>query len=233
MPAVMIAEPSGTPLTPSPSRSVCASALAVSVGLVVLGLVVFGAVAAAQARRNQPPLQAATRALLDGRYDEVDQLTAQLDQRDPGVVALKARAAIARGRYADAEAALRPPALRAPASAAALELGLLLQMLGQSDATALLRGVATGASDLVLAGRALHALGAFDEANDVFRNAAARAPKDPAINTAWGELYLDGHQKAEALELFQMALEGDPKWTPALLGAARALVDDDPPQAVA
>jgi tetratricopeptide (TPR) repeat protein len=225
--------PSGSPSTPPPSRSVCASALALSVGLVVLGLVVFGAVAAAQARRSQPPLQAATRALLDGRYDEVDQLTARLDQRDPNVVALKARAGIARGRYADAEAALRPSALSAPASAAALELGLLLQMLGQNDATPLLRRVASEASDLVLAGRALHALGAFDDANDVFRNAAARAPKDPAINTAWGELYLDAHQKADALELFQAALEGDPKWTPALLGAAQALVDDDPPQAVA
>src|SRR5580704_17497829 len=115
MPTVMVAGPSGTPLTPSPSRRVCASALAVSVGLVVLGLVVFGAVAAAQARRSQPALQPAIRAILDGRYDEVDQLTAQLDQRDPNVVALKARAAFARGRYADAEAALRQSALRAPA----------------------------------------------------------------------------------------------------------------------
>ena len=87
--------------------------------------------------------------------------------------------------------------MRAPASAAALELGLLLQMLGQSEATPLLRGVATGASDLVLAGRALRALGAFDDANDVLRNAAARTPKDPAVNTAWGELYLDAHQKAD------------------------------------
>jgi cellulose synthase operon protein C len=218
---------------PSPSRRVCAFALAVSVGLVVLGLVAFGAVAAAQARRSQPPLQAATRALLEGRYDEVDQVTAPLDQGDPGVVALKARAAIARGRYADAEAALRPSALRAPASAAALELGLLLQTLGRSDATPLLRGVASGASDLLVAGRALHALGAFDDANDVFKVAASKAPKDPAINTAWGELYLDAHQKADALELFQAALGGDPRWTPALLGAAQALSDDDPPQAVA
>ena len=31
----------------------------------------------------------------------------------------------------------------------------------------------------------------------------------------------------------QIALEGDPTWTPALLGAAQALADDDPPQAVA
>jgi tetratricopeptide (TPR) repeat protein len=226
-------DPLVEPPVPSPSRRVLASALAVSVAVVVIGVGAFGAVAAAQARRNQPPLQAANRALLDGRYDEVEQLTAQLDQRDPDVVALKARAAIARGRYGDAEAALRPAALRAPSSAAALELGLLLQMLGKTDATPLLRGVASGASDLVLAGRALHALGAFDEANDVFRNAAARAPKDPAVNTAWGVLYLDAHQKADALELFQAALQGDPKWTPALLGAARALEDDDPPQAIA
>jgi tetratricopeptide (TPR) repeat protein len=235
----MIKRHSGTvrpqvePSAPSPSRRVCASALAVSVGLVLLGLVVSGAVAAAQARRTRPPLQQATRALLDGRYDEVDQLTAPLDQRDPNVVALKARAAIARGRYAEAETTLRPVAMRAPASAAALELGLLGQMLGQSDATGILRGVAADASDLVVAGRALHALGAFDDANDVFRNAAARAPKEPEVNTAWGELYLDAHQKADALELFKAALEGDPTWTPALLGAARALVDDDPPQAIA
>jgi tetratricopeptide (TPR) repeat protein len=221
------------PSTGSLSRRVCASALVVSVGLVVMGTAGFGAVAAAQARRAQPPLQPATRAVLEGRYDEVDQLTAALDQRDPNVVALKARAAIARGRYADAEAALRPVAMRAPASAAALELGLLAKMLGRNDATAILRAVAANASDLIVAARALHALGAFDDANDVFRNAVARAPKDPEANTAWGELYLDAHQKADALELFSAALEGDQKWTPAILGAAQALVDDDPPQAVA
>src|SRR2546430_10540645 len=59
------------------------------------------------------------------------------------------------------------------------------------------------------------------------------APKDPEANTAWGELYLDAHQHADALELFSAALEGDEKWTPALLGAAQALAGDDPPQAVA
>ena len=225
--------PQAAPSTGSLSRRACASALVVSVGLVVVGVAAFGAVAAAQARRTQPPLQPATRAWLEGRYDEVESLTASLDQRDPNVVALKARAAIARGRFADAEAALRPVAMRAPASAAALELGLLAKMLGRGDAKAILPTVAANATELIVAGRALHSLGAFDDANDVLRNAVARAPKDPEANTAWGELYLDAHQKADALELFSAALEGDPKWTPALLGAARSLVDDDPPQAVA
>ena len=105
--------------------------------------------------------------------------------------------------------------MRAPASAAALELGLLAKMLGRSDATAILRAVAANASEPIVAGRALHALGAFDDANDVFRNAVVKAPKDPEANTAWGQLYLDAHQKADALELFSAALEGDEKWTPA------------------
>jgi tetratricopeptide (TPR) repeat protein len=218
---------------PSLSRGRCAWALVVSVGF-AMGVLVFGASVAAQtARRSQPPIQQATRAWLEGRYDEVDRLTAALDQNDPAVVALKARALIARGRYADADAALRPIATRMPTSVAALELGLLGKMLGRGDATPMLQRVARDASDLLVAGRALHALDAFDDANNVFRNAVAKAPKDPELNTAWGELYLDAHQPADALELFQAALEGDERWTPALLGAAEALSDDDPPQAIA
>src|SRR6185295_4194022 len=111
-------------------------------------------------------------------------------------------------------------------------LALLAKRLGRSDATPMLQRVARDATDLLATGRALHALDEFDEANNVFRNAVAKAPKDPELNTAWGELYLDAHQNADALELFQTALEGDERWTPAFLGAARALSDDDPPQAM-
>src|ERR1700752_672776 len=58
-------------------------------------------------RRAATPLHAATRAFIEGRYDDVDAMAEKLDLRDPNVVALKARAAIARGRYPQAEAALR------------------------------------------------------------------------------------------------------------------------------
>ena len=216
-----------------PSRGACASALALSVGCVLALIVLSSTLAAQTARRNQTPLQQAQRAYLEGRYDDVDQLTSQLDQNDPGVVALRARAAIARGRYSDAESALRPVAKRLPTSVAALELGLLTQMLGRDDATLTLRRVAAESTDLLAAARALRAIGAFQEANGVFRDAAARAPTDPEINTQWGELFLEKHNKADALKSFQAALEADEKWTPALLGAAQALEDDDPPQAVA
>ena len=56
--------------------------------------------------------------------DEIEALTDKLDARDPNVVAVRARAMIARGRYAQAESALRAVVGRAPASEAALELGL-------------------------------------------------------------------------------------------------------------
>ncbi len=215
------------------SRRACASALAIAVGF-VLGVLDLGATVLAQAaRRSLPPIQQAERALLEGRYDEVERIARSLDRGDPAVAAVEARALIARGRYADAEAVLQPVASRLPASVAALELGLLEKMLGRTSAADRLRRVAADSPDLLAAGRALHALGAFDEANDVFRSAAAKAPKDPAVNTAWGELYLAAHQKADALELFQTALEADDRWTPALVGAAEALSDDDPAQAVA
>ena len=62
--------------------------------------------------------------------------------------------------------------------------------------------------------------------------AASRAPNDPAINTGWGELFLETYNKSEALKSFNTVLQVDSRWTPAIMGAARALADDDPPQAV-
>src|SRR5579862_6625211 len=85
----------------------------------------------AQAPSRRPamaetPYRAAIRALNEGRYDDVDALK---DSPDPSIAAVKGRAAIARGRYAQAEALLRPVASRMPLSEAALELGLLQHML--------------------------------------------------------------------------------------------------------
>src|SRR5438876_4147806 len=121
-----------------PSRRLSVSLLGAA--LAFLALPTFGT---AQGPRRPPqPLQELTRALIEGRYDQVDALAEKLDSRDPLVVALKARAAIATGRYAEAETALRPVAARASTSEAALELGLLQHVLGQSDATATLTKVA-------------------------------------------------------------------------------------------
>src|SRR5439155_26357506 len=121
------------------------------------------------------------------------------DARDPRVAALTGRAAVARGRYSDDEAALKPVAAKAPTSEAALELGLLQQMLGRPDAIATLEKVAAlgesanEAADLARAARALRALGRFQDAHAAYRDADAAAPNDAAINTAWGGLFPGKH----------------------------------------
>jgi cellulose synthase operon protein C len=156
---------------------------------------------------------------------------------DPTVV--KARAAINRGQYADAEALLKPVASRAPTGEAALELGLLYDVLGRpNEARGLLDpisnlqvGPRTSAAEYARLGRAARATGQLKLAEDAYRIAAERAPKDPAVHTGWGELFLDGHNNAEAFKSFQDALEADENWIPALLGLARTVIDQNPPAA--
>ena len=205
-----------------------------------IGVVSVISVAVAQSRRPQPPaIEQATRALNEGHYDRVAGLLEKLDAQDPTVAALIARAEVARGEYQQAETRLRPIAQRAPTSDAALELGLLLDMLGRSDANGILNRVAAvattanDASDLARAARALRALGRFEEAKGAYIDAEAAAPRDPAIQTALGELFFEKYNRTEALKSFQGALRLDSKYVPALLGSARTLSDEDPPQAQA
>ncbi|HKY22166.1 MAG TPA: tetratricopeptide repeat protein [Vicinamibacterales bacterium] len=156
---------------------------------------------------------------------------------DPTVI--KARAAINRGQYVDAEALLKPIAVRAPDGEAALELGLFYEMMGRRDESRPLlqrlsniqAGPRTSASEYARLGRAARALGEFQLANDAYRIATEKAPDDPAVHTGWGELFLQVHNNSEAAKSFQDALRADDKWIPALLGMAQALLDVNPPGA--
>src|SRR3954467_9147769 len=180
--------------------------LPVSILFVTLVVIALSAYGTAQSvpRRPQTPLQNAVRALVEGRYDEVEALTDKLDQRDPSVVALKARAMIARGRYPEAEALLRPVVQRAPQSEAALELGLLEHMLTRPEGAVTLGKVAALADtsvdgrEVARAARALRALGRFQEANAAFREAASEQPADASVQAAWGDLFLEKYNKPEA-----------------------------------
>jgi tetratricopeptide (TPR) repeat protein len=216
---------------------------AVPAALILVALLALPVQGDGQAARRPPaapsgpetPLQAAMRAFNEGRYGEVDGLTAGLDASAPAVVAVRGRALIARGLYAEAEEILRPVATRAPASDAALELGLLLQMLTKPDADGVLEGVAGDRSNEPAAvarqARALRALGEAKDANVLYQQLASVAPRDAAVNAAWGELFLQTYNKREALKSFQDALDADATYVPALLGSAYALADEDPPQA--
>jgi tetratricopeptide (TPR) repeat protein len=212
-------------------------ALALTVALVLLALI---SVAVAQSRRTPvvAPSQQLVQALNEGRYDEVAGLAERLNPQDPSIAALVARAAIARGRYQDAETLLQPIAQLAPASNAALELGLLLKMLRRPEATPILTRVASvaevanNAQELARGARALRALGRSQEANSAYRDAMSASQLDPAINTAWGELFLEKYNNREALRSFEAALREDPRWEPAMLGAAKTLADENPPRAI-
>ncbi len=198
--------------------------------VVFLSLCVWTAVSV-PSHGQQSPSQSfpagAWRAIAHGKPAEAEALARARPADDPAAIAVIAHLAIEKGRYAEAIAALQPAARRAPLSDAALELGLLRQRLGDTGAArqllmVLFRQSENDAASLVRAGRAAAALGSAREAQSLYRTAAASGP-DPAVETAWGMLFLDKYNRAEAVKSFQQALTQDPNWAPALAGLARAL----------
>src|SRR5215467_5234708 len=184
-----------------PSRAVSISALALAVAIPLCAVLVMAqtqrrAAAPPPAPKPATPVEAATRALLEGRFDEVDSIADKLDMRDPNVVALKARAAMERGRYADAEAMLQPVVARVPTSEAALQLGLMQKQLSRPAFTQTLGRVASLASTAQNADemtRAAQALAALDRTNDAkaaFLEATRAAPNSAAVESAFGDLFL-------------------------------------------
>jgi tetratricopeptide (TPR) repeat protein len=192
---------------------------------------------AAQPTGAQSARVAAERALLSGQFDEVERL-APANATDEALLVLRAKALIARGDYAAAEKLLTPPAAASPAGDAALELGLLHFYLGRrSEGRRAMQLVLMGevrnasARDYARAGRAARALGQFQEANGYFREAIAMASTDAAIDTQWGELFLEKHQRGDAVKSFQSALKNQADYGPAHLGLARATAEENPPAA--
>jgi tetratricopeptide (TPR) repeat protein len=91
---------------------------------------------------------------------------------------------------------------------------------------------AVDADGLLRAARAAHALNRVRDANALYRAASATG-SDPAIDTAWGTLFLKKYNGPEALRSFKQAIQADAEWAPAHVGLARTLMDENPPQAAA
>ena len=154
------------------------------------------------------------RAIARGRAAEAESLAKQRPAGDPAAAAVLGQLAIVRGQYTEATSILEPAAQRDPGGEAALQLGLLLQQLGQAQAaTRLLSQVLDRGSNgpdgdaLFRAARAAHALGRPRDANTLYR-AANGASADPAIDAAWGLLFLEKYNKPEALRSLQEAHQG-------------------------
>jgi tetratricopeptide (TPR) repeat protein len=192
---------------------------------------------AQSAPANEPFPRAARRAIAHGRMSEAEALAKARPANDQAGAAILGRLAAARGAYDDALKILEPAAAADPRGDAALELGLLLQRLGRLEqATRLLAAVerqaGPGADTEVLlrAGRAAHALNKPHDSDAYFQAASARGT-DPAVSTAWGNLFLDIFLPADALKAFNTAIQADPEWAPAYAGVARTLSDENPTSA--
>jgi tetratricopeptide (TPR) repeat protein len=181
----------------------------------------------------------AARAIAHGKRAEAEALARARGATDQASAVVLARLAADRGDYDAAAALVQPPATADPTGEAALVLGLLLQQRGRkADARRVLGPVLVGgsrartAADLARAARAARALDRPDDANSLFADAAAAAPDDPAIHTAWGELFFEEFEPAEAVKSFRTAIKLDAEWAPAYAGLARALAEEDPPAAL-
>ena len=179
----------------------------------------------------------AWRAIAHGKPSEAESLARARPADDPAAVAILAHLAIDKGHYDDAIGMLRPVVNRAPQSDAALELALVLQKLGRSNEAVpllnvLYRASANDQASLTRAARAAAALGEARNANALFRS-ARQGGSTPALDTAWGLLFLEKYNRQEAVKSFQQALAQDAEWAPAHAGLGRALAEDDPPAAAA
>jgi tetratricopeptide (TPR) repeat protein len=166
---------------------------------------------AQQGAADLPPDRAMWAALAHGNRTEAERLASERPG-DPTAAAVRGRLALDRGDHAAALSILEPVASSEPLSDAALELGLLYRRLGGRTMP---RGcsarstTAPSSSDpaaAVRAGRAAQVLNRPREANSLFRVAANLAPT-PDAESAWGALFLERHDLAEAAKSFQQALE--------------------------
>ncbi|MGH9309334.1 MAG: tetratricopeptide repeat protein, partial [Vicinamibacterales bacterium] len=198
----------------------------------------------AYAVQGQPAAEPASfvasgrRSIAHGQLDEAEAQASRRPANDTAAAAIRGQVAVLRGEYQDALAILEPAAALEPAGEAALQLGLLQQLLGRrQEATRVLQTVVSeaGSNDaeaLFRAARAAQALGAEQEANSFYRAADALSA-DTAIDTAWGLLFLEKYNKPEALRSLKDAIQADPQWAPAHAGLGRVLADENPPAAEA
>jgi len=181
------------------------------------------------------PADAAAHALAQGQFDEVDRLLR--NATDARSVAIRARADIERGRYAEAEKQLTGPAAAQPTGDAALELGLLRLQLGRRDDGRRIldliveRSQPRTAADYLRVGLAARALGQSQDANAFFRSGNKVAPQDVPLNTAWGRLFLDKYDPKNALQSLQDALKADENYLPAVVAYAELMLGENPPNA--
>jgi tetratricopeptide (TPR) repeat protein len=179
-------------------------------------------------------------AIAQGQLDQAASLARSQPAGDIEAAGILGHLAIRSGQYDEAVRLLEPAANGAPLSRAALELGLLHQRLGRSEAggrilSTIFRQGAASSDPFVLAraARAAQAIGRPHDAQSLFSSASGTAGGDPGIDTDFALLYLDRFDEAEAQRRLELVIKGHPRWAPAYSGLAHAVADINPPAAAA
>ena len=220
--ARQLADSSSTPETASEAflRGDYAEALRIYEGL-----------AAVPGKSQEASRQGLLRCLLiTGQYERVETLATTYLQTSPAIPDWNfflGRALVLRGKHAEAKLALAKAALgRTPlAIDAQLQLALLLKSLGEATQSRQLfseayeRANAAG-NRLGVAAQALHHLEQYKDSNRLFKQATAQNSKDFDTWLAWGNLFLEKYDPADAASVFSDILKLNPKHPEALLGLA-------------
>ena len=197
-----------------------------------------------QARRNETILALARLHMSIGQYGQaVDLLKSAVDQALASAATAEMHALLGRlllrmGRYDEAETVLAVARSRQGGLAlASVRLAEVYFTTGRNEeglelCREVLRDTGTqgpaNAPNLMAAGLAARYLELSHEANS-FLAAATRADSEYLdAYIAWGRLFLDKHNRAEATEIFEDALKIDPGYPPTLVGLAEAIAEKQP-----
>ncbi|MCY3555220.1 MAG: tetratricopeptide repeat protein [Gemmatimonadetes bacterium] len=197
-----------------------------------------------QERRNETMSALARLHMSVGQYDQaVELLSSAVEQAGATEYTADMRALLGRlllglGRYDEAEAVLAATRSRQGGPAlATVRLAEVYFTTGRTDeglelCREVLRNTGSqgppNAPNLMAAGLAARYLELSHEANS-FLAAATRVDGEYLdAYVAWGRLFLDKHNRAEATGIFEDALKIDAGYPPALMGLAEALAEKQP-----
>jgi cellulose synthase operon protein C len=163
-----------------------------------------------------------------GEYQRVEDLAGEFLQEAPAEAYLmRGRSRQARGNYAEAEKDYRQ-ALAVPGEVrqeARMRLALLLERTGRlnesrDEFATLYQESREVPGNTGRAAVAAHHLGQYQQANALFREATSANPGDLETWNAWGYLFLEKYDKANAASVFEDALKVNSNHPDSLVGLA-------------
>ena len=173
-----------------------------------------------------------------GQYDQaIEQIhkAVEIDPTSGTAYQMHGELHLVQGNYEAAEAQLTKARAQTDAPLmATLHLGMTYLETGRKTEAQqlfqeLIRGYQQGragtAEDLMAVALASKQMERFHEASNLLSEATQADPSLIDAYVVWGNLFLEKYNRAEAVSIFQDALNIDPAYPPALLGMADALSD--------